>query len=232
MKTDINKALLLRDEHFDDENNNIDFLNNTAMAQESLQEKHNLIVHATKIVEQFHSYFHFEQSFFHNLYAGYLVKQKQYDKATQEYKAAIFQDHLNKNAHIGLIDLLDGEDKEGTLKYAASFNLNLNERVAEYQRPYDNFSDYLTFATSSSRDYISSLSLAIPEVFGKYEEGDNLEQIIKDVAIRHKLYHKNAAIIYYNYYLILLELSEDDLAKNALRKSKNLDPQVTENIFA
>lgn len=231
MKTDINKALLLKDEHFDDENNNIDFLNNAATALESLHEKHNLIVHTTKIVERFHSYFHFEQSFFHTQYAKYLEETKQYDKAIAEYKAAIFQDHLNKNAHMGLIDLLDGEDKDVALKYAASFNLDLNS-AQKYQRPYDNFAGYLSFATSSSHEYISTLNLDIPDVFGKYEIGDNLEKIIKDVAIRHKLYHKNAAIIYYNYYLILLELSEDDLAKNALRKSRNLDPQVTENIFA
>ena len=86
----INECLSLNDKHFADMNLNIDYLSKSLP---ELEHKQQLVI-ATKCVnlcEKFHSYFHFEQSYFHLL----LGKLQQ---SSEQYEAAIFQDPLNYEA--------------------------------------------------------------------------------------------------------------------------------------
>ncbi len=233
ISTSLNPHLLIQDSYFEyPENNNIDLIISNLITSNQIAERRNFISAAIKNIEKFHSYFHFEQSFFHTQYAKYLFRQMEIEKAIDQYKLAIFQDHLNIEAHKGLIMLLPENSVESleAIEYAKRFNIKISDNVLEeYQRPYLTYEKYVAFATHSSGDFIKNLSL--PK--NRYYENvipKKLDEVIASISFRHKQYHKNAAIIYLNYCYVLLGSKEEELAKNALIKSRNLDPEISKDI--
>lgn len=230
--TELNKHLLLKDSYFEDPRNNVDFtISDLPNIMDKFDRKKS-ILYAIENIEKFHSYFHFEQSFFHTQYAKYLSFIGDEESAIEQFKLAIFQDHVNTEAHTGLVGLLKVNSPEwlGATEYARKFNVKIsNASLDEYKRPYSTYKQYINFATSSSAYFIESLELP-KNIYYEDLAVEEYKNAIADISFRHKQYHKNAAIVYLNYFTLLLEIKEIELAKNALIKSKNLDPEVTQDI--
>ena len=228
--TSLNPHLCLSDRYFENVHDNIDQLILGLFTREDIKSTNSLISFSIKNIEKFHSYFHFEQSYFHLIQAEYLLEGGNYILAKEQYEHAIFQDHLNIKAHKGLVNLLENSlQKDAAIEYSKKLGLDINLRSKEYGRPYKNFADYLIFATNSSPGFVRSLDLSTNLFYEDFKKSD-ISNILKDISYKHKQYHKNAAIIYYNYYLILTSAGKFDLAKNALIKSKNLDPEISKFI--
>ncbi|MBN8828772.1 MAG: hypothetical protein J0H68_08705 [Sphingobacteriia bacterium] len=170
-------ALNLKESDFVDYNKNIEYLTNT--------EIENLISvnEAIKLVNRFHSYFHFEQSYAYNLLADcyFLLQDKQ--KAIEIYEKAIFQDHLNTIAIKSLIFASDTENSKQ--KYIAQLS-KLNEN---YEINFN--SDLLLIRTNKGyapqfryeREYIKFATLN-SEVLVQNKEVDLLDKAIKLVEIK------------------------------------------------
>lgn len=68
LKVEINNCLSLNDKHFSDSQHNIDYLSESLNFETvDLQQRLNLATKSINLCEKFHSYFHFEQSYFHLL---------------------------------------------------------------------------------------------------------------------------------------------------------------------
>lgn len=183
---------------FKDKTNNIDFLVTEAIRELSLYKQLELLSLAAKKSEKFHSFFHFEQSYFHTQLALLLKSQGQEIEAQKEFEKALFQDHLNIQA------------KEF---------LSLGNSQVTYGRLFNRFIDYVKFATEEEFDAEKS--------FGYWRfDHDSLEEIISDIKSRHLLYHQEAAKIYYNRSLVFKALGEEVLSKNDIVKAENLDPSI------
>jgi tetratricopeptide (TPR) repeat protein len=200
LTVNINECLSLNDKHFGDPNLNIDHLSKSLP---ELEPKQQLVI-ATKCVnlcEKFHSYFHFEQSYFHLL----LGKQQ---NSSEEYEAAIFQDPLNDEAkHL--------------------LNSNLTDKL--YTRDFQSFSEFLKFAVGNNILNTEYLQGSYWYWYDKYCETNDLNFLIKTVetiSSAHQLYHTNAAKIYYNRHLCFKSLGNEILAKNDLVKARNLDKSI------
>lgn len=194
IKLNINEILLLDGIEFD---HDIEALNNQAMKEKSLEKQLELLNLAAKLIEKFHSYFHFEQSYFHNLLAQFY----QGDKRREQLQAALFQDHLNKQAQ----NLLDGlEDK------------------IKYQRPFPSFSAYLSFALEKPVENAKLKGFwAI-----KPATAENLEEIITQIRKCHLGYHLESAKLYLNRALVFHKSGQLELSKNDLVKANNLDTDL------
>lgn len=211
IELNINKVLLLENYKFKNPYNDIDFLNSHAMLHKNSQEQLELLKRATHKVEKFHSYFHFEQSFFHLQLAKNLLKNKKNDEANLQLELAIFQDHCNNQA----IALLEGK------AYSA-----------EYERIYKNFDDFVEFATEeevqNSRpasywlDYAQYLELPSEQI---------IKNIIEKIREHHLNYHIEAAKLYVNRAIIFYYLNLIDLAKNDLRKAFYLDSKIKDKHY-
>jgi len=132
--TNINSVLLLENYPFKDNHNNIDYLNQLAYTENDLNKRKLLLDLAITKIEKFHSYFHFEQSFFHLQLAQELIISEKYDLAQEQIKLAIFQDPLNLQA----LELKDNFDLVIKKKYLISKN---------YSRQFKDFNSYILFAT-------------------------------------------------------------------------------------
>jgi 2-amino-4-hydroxy-6-hydroxymethyldihydropteridine diphosphokinase len=194
----INEILLLGDYEFQDSFNNIDYLNRTAISENDLGRKLELLSLATILVEKFHSFFHFEQSYFHLKLAILSANIGDKKQEKEQLDLAIFQDRLNFQA----ISMISG----------ATY-------IEEYKRPYNDFVDYLLFA--SNEKVVKS------KIQGYwYKSQDNIESVkdvIEEIRDRHLRYHQESAKLYLNRSLIFHLLNKYDLAKNDLVKAHNLD---------
>ncbi len=232
ISTELNKHLLLIDSYFEDPRNNVDFTISELPNITDKFDRKKSILHAIENIEKFHSYFHFEQSFFHTQYAKYLSSIGDVASAIEQYKLGIFQYHINAEAHTGLVELLKANSSEWleAIEYARKFNVKISSASLDgYKRPYSTYKEYINFATSSSKYFIESLELP-SNIYYEDLAVEEYKSAIADISFRHKQYHKNAAIVYLNYFILLLDIKEIEIAKNALKKSKNLDPEVTKDI--
>ena len=197
----INKFLLLESFSFTNPYNNIDYLNAQASLVENLKEKLSLLTLAANKIEKFHSFFHFEQSYFHLQLAILYSQQNEHDKAQQQLELAIFQDHINYQAK----QLLNGQ------------------RVTQvYQRPYINFAEYMIFATEEETKVL--------EEEGYWKKND-LESIIEEIRYCHLGYHQESAKLYLNRAMVFHQLEQEDLARNDLIKASNLDSMLKEKDY-
>ena len=197
----VNEILLLRDIFFNNSSNSIEFLNDLAKRTKNLEEKFLLLKEATQKIEKFHSFFHFEQSYFHLQLAISYLKEDNNDKAVEQLELALFQDHLNQQAK----SLLEGT--------------KCPEKQL-YQRQYSNFTDYVSFATEEKK-----ISRIEPEK-NSYWKITNLEKIIEAIRHQHLNYHIESAKLYLNRAMVFYELGEIDLAKNDLVKASYLDSSL------
>ena len=207
IKLNINPILFLENFHFKDPYNNIDFLNQQAILNQDLNKRLSLLILATEKVEKFHSYFHFEQSYFNLQLAIHLKKENKIDEANKQLELAIFQDHVNEQA----IALLN----------------NNNDSNTPYTRQYNNFSDYLYFATEEKDDTVNENSYW--NDYLDYQQNPRskiLENIISKIRHNHLEYHKESAKLYLNRAVTFYNLSQIDLFKNDLIKANNLDNEL------
>jgi len=202
----INATLLLENHNFLTQENNIDYLNEQAINEQNLEQKLKLLSLAANKIERFHSYFHFEQSYFHLQLAKLYRQQNDEENAVMQLNAAIFQDHLNKEAE----------------------QLLSNAKGSEiYKRPFADFTKYLFFATNeeiaNSKD---------PSFWSMNDASfTDLRNIIAKIRAHHLKYHQESAKLYLNRALIFHKLNQFDLAKNDLVKAKNLDSKVEQNDY-
>lgn len=207
----INKILYLENFYFKDPYNNIDFLNKKATLSKDLDERLSLLILATEKIEKFHSYFHFEQSYFNLQLAIHFIKENKISEANKQLELAIFQDHVNEQA-IAL--------------------LNKKESYSNYKRQYDNFSDYLYFATDEKGNATSKNSYW--DDYLKYQQNPRseiLETIISKIRHNHLEYHKEAAKLYLNRAITFHNLGQKDLFKNDLIKANNLDTELKDRDY-
>jgi len=198
IKLVINEVLLLMDFNFSDSNNDIDSLNQQAAEADDDALKLELLTKAIHMVEKFHSFFHFEQSYFHTQLAILYRRNNDEEKAGEQLKAAVFQDHVNMQAK----GLLSGE-----------------EWAEEYARPYSTFTDYLTFA--ANEQVASAQGQSYWAIAPDTAEG--LEKIIQMIRLHHLGYHQEAAKLYLNRALVFHRMGQNELAKNDIIKACNLD---------
>ncbi len=208
----INQVLLLENFQFKNPYNNIDYLNQQAILADDLNEKLSLLILATEKVEKFHSFFHFEQSYFHLQLSIHLIKENKIDQAKQQLELAIFQDHVNEQA----IALLNGNKNFPSI----------------YKRQYTEFMDYLYFATEEKGN-----STSINSYWDDYLEYQLnpqlkiLEEIIEKIRYYHLGYHQESAKLYLNRAFIFYKLGQVDLFKNDLVKANNLDCNLKDKSY-
>lgn len=201
----INETLSLNSKHFGNESNNIDILSK-GLHDLRLAPPQKLVI-ATKCVnlcEKFHSYFHFEQSYF------YLLLGKQ-TKSNKAFEDALTQDPLNREA----IHYLEKPEKEFI--------------GMPYKRDFRHFLDFLEFAlgdTAINSPYPQGSYWDMYERYLVSNDIKDLHKTIETIAFAHKAYHVNAAKLYYNRHLCFLKMDNEILAKNDLVKARNLDKNV------
>ena len=201
----INESLSLHPKHFGNESYNIDVMSKE-LYDGRLAFPQRLVI-ATKCVnlcEKFHSYFHFEQSYFHLL----LGKQMNSKKAFED---AIIQDPLNNEARHYLE------------------RVGIEFTGIPYQRDFKNFSDFLSFAIGDTAINAPYPQQSYWDFYNKYItkwDVKDLEKTIEAISVAHKSYHMNAAKIYYNRHLCFLQMDNKILAKNDLVKAMNLDKNI------
>ena len=202
----INTTLLLNDFIFSNQENNIECLNQQAIDTKDLELKLELLNQATSKIEKFHSYFHFEQSYF-NLHLAILLRNNNDEEnAIIQLDAAIFQDHLNLQA-----------------KQLLSF-----DQVTEiYHRPFESFEKYLSFASEENTQDSSALSFWTM----KDKSIEELNIIVEKIRAHHLSYHQEAAKLYLNRALVFHQLHQFELANNDLVKAANLDVKVKEQDY-
>lgn len=208
----INKFLLLKDFAFKDPSNNIDYLNQQATLKNNLEESLSLLNLATSKIEKFHSFFHFEQSYFHLQLAIEYSKQNQKEEMEEQLKAAIFQDHLNNQAK----SMLDNKKNNSI-----------------YQRPYSNFSEYIKFATEEEPNSFNLLDSYWNDYieYNKNHDKKLLIKIIDKIRYHHLHYHEESAKLYLNRAIIFYHLDQFSLSKNDIVKAKNLDMNLTQKEY-
>lgn len=217
----INPCLSLCDRNFSDCNFNIDYLAARLCEDIRLEEKLSIATSCINLGEKFHSYFHFEESYFHLLLAKELgCKSELY---VGELEAAIFQDPFNYEAKKLLAEILpEGDERLNDHRFCG----DLRDEI--YDRYCPSYRHFLEFACCVM-DYDEPPVGSYWHNFNEYEcSGDIklLQSTVELVSMSHKLYHSEAAKLYYNRYVILNALGCDVLAKNDLLKARNLNPQV------
>ena len=212
IKLNINKILLLDDFKFQDSHNNIDFLNQQALLSNKAEEQLAWLKLASIKIEKFHSFYHFEQSYFHLQLAFHLIKEKKLEEVNEQLKLCLFQDPLNKQA--------------------GSILKPTKEKIPPYKRIYNNFSDYLSFASDEKGKYSGIKGYWQDYLnYKKNKQAKILEEIIKKVRHHHLSYHEEAAKLYINRAIIHHHLKHIDLAKNDLRKANYLDKNLKEKDY-
>ncbi len=197
LKIEINKHLFLENYNFKHSENNIEFLNNLSLFAKNETEQLNLLNHATSKIEKFHSFFHFEQSYFHLQLAKKLFNEGKIKEAEKQLDFSIFQDHANIEA----------------------LSLKNNQTIKnEYKRLYTNYISFLEFATEEKIPSFESHPHWQPQY--------NFEKIIEDLKNKHLNYHQQAARLYLNRAMVFKKIDEKALAKNDLVKASNLDSNL------
>lgn len=211
----LNHYIFLKDYNFQDEANNIEFLNKKAKESTNINLQLDLLNRATSKIEKFHSFFHFEQSYFHLQFAIELISKKRINDTKNQLEAAIFQDHNNQQA----IYLLEEVNSSDLTSRVTSKSLNYDSSTV-YKRRFDNYYQYLAFA--SEEDHIQNH----PSNFWKNFFSREAEKIITDLKFFHLNYHQESAKLYLNRAIIFKKLGLIELANNDLRKANNLDREL------
>ncbi len=231
LSTNIKNCLAILDTHFVDLEEDIDLLSHRLISTHKLEEKLLIATKCVDLCEKFHSYFHFEQSYFHLLLAKLYLERDEKDDAIKQLEKSLFQDHLNHEA----LDLLikyynetqDNDELEKYKNHASSYMVKIG-RTEVYSRNFSDFEGFLKFALSDPV-FNEPESQSYWVMYEKYLKSPSVDHLIKTIDIiskNHALYHNNAARIYYNRHLIFQELGDIGLAKNDMIKSKNLDPEL------
>ncbi len=206
IELNINQILLIDKYSFQNLSNNIDYLNLQATLVENLDEKLALLTKAAEKIERFHCFFHFEQSYFHLKLAILYSNEGDNEKMRQQLELAIFQDRINNQAK----SMIEGFSAEQV-----------------YQRPYNNFSDYLSYATDEKVEDF--------ELQGYWQLSQDsieaIEDIIGEIRKHHLNYHEEAAKLYLNRALIFHLLKQEVLAKNDIVKAHNLDNKLSQKEY-
>lgn len=205
----INSCLSLTDDLLQNDMN-IDLLSKSLQNSDlPLQNKLNIATTCVNLCEKFHSYFHYEQSYFHLLLAKHLSDE---NEKNEQLEKAIFQDPLNHEAK-------------------SLLNCRLIEK--KYERDLQSFKDFLFFVGVKENISIHTLQNSYWSYFEKYQQTNDIEFLKKaldTIAEAHKNYHTNAAKIYYNRHIIFYELGNEILGKNDLVKTKNLDSSIAKHL--
>ena len=199
----INDVLLLQNYKFKNDFNNIDYLNSQAILENDFNKKLEFLTLATSHVERFHSFFHFDQSYFHLKLAILYSIIGDKEKKKEQLDFAVFQDHENHQALL-------------MLGRQSSDNI--------YKRPYDKFVDYLCFAAGEKIDNFEPQGYWLSD----QDNINNIKIIIEEIRNRHLRYHQESAKLYLNRALIFHLLSEHDLSKNDIVKAHNLDNKLSQ----
>ena len=217
----INQCLSLRDENFSDHDCNIDYLTQQLHSDISIEDKLSIATRCVNLCQKFHSYFHFEESFFHLLLAQNTDNQELH---TKELEAAVFQDPLNYEAKNLLLKTLPiGDDKLYDHRYIGEI------KNAKYLRDIEDYSKFLLFAIGDRVIITDPPVESYWYYFELYKAEYKIEALrstVDAISIAHKLYHIEAAKVYYNRHTIFDQVGSDILAKNDLIKSKNLDSNI------
>jgi hypothetical protein len=212
IELNINKILLLDDFKFKDPYNNIDYINQQALLNNAPEEQLILLKLASTKIEKFHSFYHFEQSYFHLQLTQHLLKEGKTEEANEQLKLCLFQDPLNKQAK--------------------SILTPTKEKISPYKRIYDNFSDYLSFASDEKGKYSGIKGYWQDYLdYKKNKQANILETIINKVRNHHLSYHEETSKLYINRAIIHHNLKHIDLAKNDLRKANYLDKNLKEKEY-
>ncbi len=209
LELNLNKFLLLDNYQFKDLANNIDYLNKKALRTKDPEIALSILNSATSKIEKFHSFFHFEQSYFHLQLALKFLDENQHEKMLEQLKLAIFQDPLNIQAK----QILAGDSQ-----------------TSIYQRPYHNFLDYLEFASEEEVKYLDNESYW--NDYLENQQNETLIKIIDKISSNHLNYHQESAKLYINRATIFYKLGKIDLAKNDLVKAHNLDRNLAQKNYS
>ena len=159
-----------------------------------------------KFCEKLHSYFHFEQAFFHLKIAETLL-------SLEECQEAIKPEPFN----------LVAKQMEELLLVNQAL-----DQLGSYERPFTNYQDFLIFLGCDK-----ALHRMREDSYWHYYELylldnkiDNLYLAKNSVIAKHQEYHLRAAEAYYNRALSFQAVGEEILAKNDLVKAKNLNPKI------
>jgi len=232
LSTNINEALSLQDYYFADQGENIDHLTNSLAQSLPIGNKLSIATSCVELCEKFHSYFHFEQSYFHTSLAKLYLELQSTEDAVRQLEKALFQDPLNGEAlHLLVRTWSQSENPAEVEKYqkhCISHNVNPDDGRS-YSRNFRNFTDFLKFAIANPVER-APIEESYWAAYEKYQTSSKIEYLMETVeqaAKCHALYHANAARIYYNRHIVFCELGHHDLAKNDLFKSRNLDSNVS-----
>lgn len=221
----INRCLSLGDKNFSDHQYNIDYLAQKLYDNINLEEKLPIANRCISLCEKFHSYFHFEESYFNLLLAKSVDNL---ELRIQALEAAIFQDPLNYEAKKLLIGILPlGDDRLYDHRYIGDI------KDEEYVRDLKDYSGFLHFAIGDSFVFSQPPVESYWHNFELYEHDKRIEllqSVVELVSHNHKLYHTEAAKVYFNRHAIFNQLGNDVLAKNDLIKAMNLDKNIASDI--
>ena len=225
-----------------EQNNDINYWLFGTSENKFYQEKLPKINHAIAIINRFHSYFHFEQSFAYLLCAyGYFLKNEASFQVEYLTKA-IFQDHINQQA-IDFSELING-DLRNDLRLLFSYEKNLKLETEFLHFAIGRFKllpdieildseirEILTlnYPRAVSSNYYSHRVLIIKYVealFNEKLEGAivNILKAVKMLETSHQQYHQLASNIYLKRAEIFTKLGEMELSKNDAIKASDLFP--------
>ncbi len=205
IELNLNQVLLLDKFNFQNPLNNIDYLNRQAALITDLDKRLELLIKATFEIEKFHSFFHFEQSYFHLKLAILYHESEQQKECQEQLELATFQDRMNEQAHSMLTQKL----------------------YKTYHRPYTEFTKYVTFATNESTQELD------PQGYWILNQNNisDLKTIIEEIRKSHLSYHNEAAKLYLNRALTFHHLGKIELSKNDLIKANNLDNNLLQREY-
>lgn len=215
------------------------FYQGLSNAKSSLYDKLEHINTVIRMIEKFHCYFHFEQSWIYTLYAYILHKAGKFDDEIRYVEMALFQDKMNdvvKNDNREISSLFKYNKnylyETAFLKFALgsfkrvkqvkqldlSIKLIISDRIDDAKILLDD----ITY--DSHRLYTS---LAICDIYRADTAASikNIEKAAKSIETAHQRYHKYAAYIYELRASIFVELQQLDLARNDSVKANNLYPK-------
>ena len=196
-ETKINEILLLDNYLFKNKQNDADFLNEEMLKLNNPKDKLEKANLAISLVTKFHSFFHFEQSYFHLELAKEYYLKRERDKFKSHLKLALFQDPNNVEA--------TQLQKEDTPTFF-------------YKRPYSEFNDYIEFASNEKQ-----LSPISPK---SYWLENDIEEKVSLIKKHHLAYHEESAKFYINRALIFKELDLPELSNNDFYKARDLNEKL------
>jgi hypothetical protein len=200
LKTNLNQAILIDESFFEDKEsflNNIDYLNNVLLNEDEkakeilkgtifddedvLQRKLIIISRAANFAEKFHSYFHFEEAYFHFVYANFLVKfhapgspQEELQKIIDHFEISIKQFKFNEFVHFNLIEFCkknfdESKQKQCIQRFESLFQKKYEKRDGfadfKYERQFRSFEEYIQFALSCSKNHLEKIRPQIQKKF-------------------------------------------------------------------